>query len=244
MVLLNYTAGTPPPRSSGTVRANPSEMANLAFRGEQAKISGVGAFGRGVSAASDVAFKATMQRQALDDSIEYGNATQRVLADLREAEDAADRLDVSIDMPLKDDPKYLETLTAFSTEKRDALTLAGMNGISGNAGEYTKGFSRPENQAKFENWFNNMRGTFEYSLKSRYGQKLNDYQVGELKKLSSDAAMNGDVETANQYIDLMDARELITHEAAVKYKADNKDVADESITSQMAQAIINLQPVM
>ncbi len=239
MKLPIYTATAPPARGSGLAWAQ--DIGSLTASSNQALYSGLGAFGRGLNVAADTAFRATLQRQAIDDDIEFGSATQRVLSDVRQAADAASRLDVSIDMPLPDDPKYSETLTAFSTEKRDNLISEALKDIEKNKGKYTKGFHRPENQAKFEQWFEDRYGAFEYQLKSMYGRKLDDYQRGELSRLSEDAAKNGDVETANKYVGLMDAHELVTHEKAEALKKDNEIIAQTNTLYDESKLILDVE---
>ncbi|GAF91422.1 unnamed protein product, partial [marine sediment metagenome] len=117
MKLPRYTAQTPPPRISGVARA--TNIGALTQTSEQAKWSGVGAFGRGLSFAGQMAFQARQNRQALDDTIEWGTATSRVKDRFRLAGDAAERMDVSMDMLESDDPNYLKTLASFSTIKKD-----------------------------------------------------------------------------------------------------------------------------
>jgi hypothetical protein len=58
-----------------------------------------------------------------------------------------------------------------------------------------------------------------------------------MDKLRETAAQNGDLETADRYTELMDKFELITPQKAEALKKNNKDVVDRSVTTQMANAI-------
>ena len=122
-----FTATTPPPRISGAVRA--TNIGALTRTSEQAELRGIGAFGRGLQQVAGIAFQAAQNRQAIDDTIEWGTATSRVKDRFRLAEDAAERMDVSLDMPLPDDPDYLKTLQSFSTDARDKFLTDALKDI-------------------------------------------------------------------------------------------------------------------
>jgi len=231
-----FTASTPPPRSSGLARAQ--NIGALTQSSEQAKWSGVGAFGRGMSYASQLSFQASQHRQALDDDIEWGTATTRVKDKFRLAGEAAERLDVSMDMPLPDDPDYLKTLSSFSTTKRDQFLTESLKDIEKDVGKLSRGFSNPKNRVQFENWYNDNYRKLASGVQLMFNKKLDSYQRSEISRLSETAAENGDLATADHYVELMDKRELITPERAEVLKQNNKVIADTNTTYKNAQAIM------
>ncbi|MHC4635809.1 MAG: hypothetical protein ACYSYU_11470 [Planctomycetota bacterium] len=174
-----FTAGTPPPRTSGAVRAQDTDIQ----AGRQAELRGIGAFGRGLTQAAGLAFQASQNRQAIDDTIEWGTATSRVKNRFNLAADAAQRLDVTVDMPLPDDPDYLKTLASFSEDKRNQLTNDALKDIEGDVSKISTGFKSKENRAKFDNWYTDNYNNLANSVGRMYGAKLDNYQRTEMDKL-------------------------------------------------------------
>lgn len=237
-VFPGFTATTAPPRISGAARA--TNIGALTRTSAQARFSGLGAFGRGISAVGDIAFRASQNRQAIDDTIEWGTATSRTKDRFRLAEAAAERMDVSLDMPLPDDPDYLKTLQSFSTDARDNFLAEALKDIEGDVNKINTGFKSEKNKAQFTNWYNDNYGNMANRVRAMYDRKLDSYQRSEMDRLRETAAKNGDLETADKFTVLMDKYELITPERAEALKKNNKIISDMSITTQMAQAIMQV----
>jgi len=241
MKLPRYSAQTPPPRSSGLVTASGSDISALVRSSDIARWQSVGTFGQALGFAGELTLRAYQNRQAIDDTIEWGTATSRVKDRFRLAADAAERMDVSMDMPDPDDPNYLKTLTSFSTIKRDQLLKEALKDIEKDVGRLSQGFSNPKIKAQFENWYNDNYGNLADGVRSMYTKKLDSYQRAKMSKLSQNAAENGDIETADHFVELMDKYELITPEQAEALKKNNKVIADKSITYRSAQAIMAIK---
>lgn len=225
MKLPRYTA-TQPAQGSGAVRAG--NISALTKNSDQALYSGLGAFGRGLAAAGELAFKATMKRQSLDDKIESGRATQMIKELHRTKVDEAALYDASSDMPMPDDPDYLKTVTTFNVNKRDELTVAAQKEFLEKTNTIYGSIKSPRVKAEIGEWIQNNVSNFGEVIRKKYGEKLNDYQYAELEKLAFDSAKNGDLDTANQYVDLMDEYELVTREKANDLK--------QAVLLQMAES--------
>jgi len=240
MKLPRYTAGVSPPRESGLARA--TDIGALTRTGEVAELRGLGAMGAALQQVSGVLFKIQQDRRTLDNSIELGRASQRVKSRYKQAVDEAAAYDVTMDMPMPNDPFYLETLTSLSTKKRDELIKKSLRDTEGDVRKIVQSISDSGTRKKFEAWYYGNYSRLTSAVESEYGAKLNDYQYGELEKLALDAAQNGDLEASNSYIDVMDRVELITHAKALALKRQMTDVVHKARIDDVyagALAILN-----
>lgn len=237
MKLPRHTARVPAAEPS-TARA--TDISALTRTSEAAKWRGVSAAAGALRRGAGTLFDIYQDRQAIDDSIEWGTATQRAQGRFRLATEEAKSFDVTMDMPLPDDPDYLKTLTSFSTAKRDELLANSLKSISKDVGELSSGFSSPENKARFENWYGANYTAFAETVRGVYAAKLDSYQRAELNKLRLDAIENKDVESADFFANIMDRYELVTPETAEKFKRENKELVEKNIYDEMKEDILNI----
>lgn len=225
--LPRVTATTPPPRETGLVRAQ--DIGALTRTGDAEVFQEIARFGGVLGDVAGLGAQAYMNRQQIDDEIEAGVASQKAKEIFRQKEDEVSQLDVSIDMPLPGDPKYLETLTTFSTTERDRFLQEAVKSIEKDATKLSSGFKSPRAKARFETWYNNNYADFVDSLRSKYDLKLHDYQIDQMSKLAESAARNGDMDTANKFIDMMDKHELITPTQATRRKKALAEFSKQSM---------------
>ena len=180
-----------------------------------------------------------IKRQALDDEIEFGEATKRTIEQFRQKADEAEKTDVTMDMPDPDDPEYLNTLTSFSTEKRDLLLRDALKDIEDNAQKLSRGFKGNRAKARFEEWYNNNLADLTDEIRKLYDKKLDSYQRTQLTSLAEAAADNGDMETAEDYIKRMDQYELVTPERAQQLIKSIKEEGQKVLQAQAITAIEN-----
>jgi len=227
MKLPRYTARVPPPRGADIVRA--ADIGSLTRTGEVSKWRGIGTAGGFLGRLSDRLLKVHQSRRALDSSIEVGEAGRRAEERFDQAFDAANRTNVTMDMPLPDDPDYLKTLSAFSVTKRDKLLAESLAGVDKDIEEILQGFSSSESKAAFTSWYNRNYPNFTERLRGIYGAKLDSYQRAELNKLRLSHTERGNIKDANAFVDIMDKYELITPERAEVLKRQNKEEVYETL---------------
>lgn len=244
MKLPNFTATTPPPKEpyvqeTGLVRA--TDIGALTQTGEQAKWGAVGqiggglkdvaSFGLGIHQAKQESIRrqkaALEKRRKLDDAIQFGNATQRISEIYSNKIYELENTDFKMDMPEPNSPDYDKVLVANSTAKRQKWLKESLAEIDERVKDVSTSFSTVETQEKFKTWYNGSMAQFVDSVRRTTGDKLDSFQRAELNKLWQDAAKNGNVETANDYIETMDKYELITPEKAAGYKQSALKLSEE-----------------
>lgn len=230
-----YTASTPP-TGSGAVRA--TNIGALTRTGEQAKWSGVGAFGRGFDFAGQLAFRASQHRRALDDEIEGGTAMQKILGIADLIKKTAENYNPTLDEVMPDNPDYLKIGPTFHTDKRDELVEGWYKDFDKDANKVLNSIRSPKVRANLESWLLKNTPRLKNGTREAAGRVLQDFHVTEIDKLRVAAAENGDIEKADYYAGVMDEQNLISHRAAEAFKKNNKVIADTSITTMMAQAIM------
>lgn len=237
MKLPRYTATTPPPRSSGQVRAE--NIGALVRSSDIEKWKAVEGIGQAFQYGSELSFQASQKRQALDDEIEAGKVTQKVLDKFSLARDAASRFDATADQPLPGDPNFDKVITTFDTTRRDLVTQDLLKGVDKDASNIFSGIKSPRVKARLVNWYNASYRNEADGIRKVVRGKLDEYQTTEITKLMESAAKNGNTKTADYYASLMDQNELITHERAEAYKKENKVIADTSMVTAAAQLILD-----
>lgn len=233
---IRYTATTPPPRSSGIAPA--TNIGALTRTSEQAKWSGTGAFGRGLGFAGRLAFQAQQNRQALDDEIEGGIFSQKAqeLFNLGDKEAAA--YDFTNNMPQLGDEDYYTTIENYSTEIRDKATADNIGGTTKKIEELISNIKSPRVKEKAGIWLSKNIEQKSDVIRHTYAVGHENWQTTQMTKLMEAAAENGNIVEADRIAGKLDEYNLITPQRAEVLKKNNKIIADTSITTQMAQAIM------
>jgi len=241
MKLPRFTASTVP-RGSGLARAQ--DISSLTRTGEQAVWQSVADLGQAGMKTGNLAADAYIKRQALDDEIEFGEATKRTVEIFREKAYEAEKTDVTMDMPDPDDPDYMNTLTSFSATKRDKLLQDALKDIEDNATRLNRGFKGKRAKARFERWYNANYADFTDEVRKIYDKKLDSYQRTQLTSLAEAAASNGDMETAEYYVAIMDKYELVTPERAQQLikniKAEGQKIIEEQAITTLENDMVNI----
>lgn len=229
MKLPRHTASGPV-RETGLVRAQ--DIGSLTNVGD-AEFRAIEQAGRAIGAVSDMGVRALQSRQALDDTIESGKATQRVQESWNEAEESVDNFNPAHDLPLPGDPKYLETLTTFGTTERDAFLQSSLKDIEKDAKKIFSGISNPGTKARLEKQYNDFYAGRTVNLKDKLNKVLSDYQIDEMGKLARAAAVNGDMETSDFYVNMMADHGLITNVKATSLKASFNELSIRSQATEL-----------
>lgn len=227
MKLPRYTAETPPSREPGLARA--TDIGALTRTGDIAVWRGVQQVGQALQYGSQLGFDAYMKRKALDDDIRWGEGTQKTEESVNELEEAADTYDYKVDEPEPGSPDYLKSPLQLSVEKRDKLINDALSDYDKRTKEIELSFPTQEGKERYRLWAAKRRLMAEKSLKHLYGEKHGEYQTDRLDKLWQAAARNGDIETANSYIDKMDENELITPAQATLRKEQVGEIANQRL---------------
>ncbi len=234
MKLPKYIASTAV-RETGLVRAQ--DIGALTNVGA-AEFQAIEQAGRAIGHISDLGARAYMNRQALDDIIESGVATQRVQESWNKAEESVRNFNPAHDMPLPDAPKYLETLTTFGTKERDAFLQSLLEDIEKDATKIFKGVRSAKTKAQLVGQYNEFYADRAKDLKGELNKILNDYQIDEMSKLARAAALNADAATANLYIERMVKHGLITNVTASKLKTNLMKEFFQNSAARNAEATI------
>ena len=234
MKLPRYIAKTPPPRSSGIARAQ--DIGALTRTGEAAAWKGISQVGGALQQSAGIGYQAYMHRQEIDDIIESGIATQRTQDSWNKANKTVSILKPIQDMPDPDDSDYLKTLRTFGKDKSDALLQDLLKDVEQDATKVFSGIRNPKTKAKLVNQYNDNYTNQVEVLKHNVNAKLNDYQLSEMNKLATAAAQNGNVDTANYYVDKMAEHGLITYVKATKLKGDNYKISVEETVAGLYRA--------
>jgi len=235
--LPRFLARTPPPRSAGIARADVSAVTDVGI----AEFEAIAGLGRAIGRGADIASQAYQHRRDLDDIIESGKATQRVQESWNKVEEEVDNFNPQHDQPLPDDPNYLKTLTTFGTVERDQYLANQLEEVEKDATKIFSGIRSPKTKAKLISQYNELYADRVKSLKGELNKKLYDYQIDEMSKLAEAAALNGNIEISNFYVDKMAEHGLIKKTAATKLKKDYlalfKGIAIENIKPGLVTAI-------
>jgi len=221
-------------RETGLVRAQ--DIGALTNVGD-AEFRAIAQAGAAIGAVSDLGFRAFMSRQAIDDEIESGKATQRVQESWNNVDNTITNLVPDIDMPLPGDPDYNKTLVTLSKAKIDKMLPELLGDVEKDAKEIFGSVVNPKLKAQLIAQYNDQYADNVKRVKGALNAKLNDYQLGEINKLATAAARNGNADIANHYIDIADKHGLITHTKAVALKDDFTKLAKKSITDSLTDAV-------
>ncbi len=213
-------------RETGLVRA--TDIGALTNVGD-AEFRAIEQVGRAVGKASGLAHRALMSRQAIDDTIESGKATQRVQESWNKVDSTVTNLVPDLDMPLPDDPNYNKTLTTLSKAKIDKMLPDLLGDVEKDAKKVFGSITNPRVKAALINQYNDQYADNVKRIKGSLNAKLNDYQLAEINKLSSAAAQTGNMDVANHYVDVAVKHGLITNVRAVSLKAAYEKVAKKSL---------------
>lgn len=236
MKLSRYTAQTPPPRSSGLIRA--TDIGALTQTGEQAKWSGVGAFGRGLEFAGRLAFQARQHRQALDDDVESGLFSQKSEERINLGLDEVTNFDWNTNMPQPGSEDYYERLETYNIDERDAYGKAIYGGIAEDIEKQIASIKSPRVKAAKEKWWLENQGDIWNKVRHVNALNHEDWVRTQMTKMAETAYKNGDIEKGDLWNDRMDEHNLITSQSSEKAKKNGKIIADTSITTQFAQVIM------
>lgn len=234
MRLPRYTAETPPPREPGLARA--TDIGALTQTGDIEVWRGISRLGQSMEYVARLGGAAYLQRKALDDDIRWGEGTLKTEEGVNELEKAADSYDYKVDEPLPDSPDYLKSPLQLSVEKRDSLINDALSEYDKKTKEIEQSFPTREGRERYKIWAAKRRLVAEKSLIHLYGLKHDEYQRDRLDELWKAAARNGDIETANSYIDKMDENELITPAQATFRKNKVKEIANQSLLDDIHEA--------
>jgi len=236
MKFPGYTATTPPPRISGAARA--TNITALVRTSDIEKWQAVGAIGQALQFAGGLAFQAQQHRQALDNEIEAGIFTQKAqeLFNLGDKEAAA--YDFTNNMPQLGDEDYYTTVENYSTDIRDKTTADTIGRTTEKLQKLINSIKSPRVREKAEIWLSKNIEQKSDAIRHTYAVGHENWQITQMTKMMETAAENGDIETADRLARKMDEFNLITPQRAEALKKNNKIIADTSITTQFAQAIM------
>lgn len=231
MKLPRYTATTPPPRGSGLARAG--DIGALTRTGEGAKLRSIAAIGQTLGGIGKLLFSARQKRKSLDDSLQWGRATQKTNEVAYNLEKVVRETDYKGDELLSGDPDYLSSQLELFVKKKDKKIIEKLAEFDNQTGEIAQSFLDQDEKDKYENWQAERRLLFEKSITSAYNEQHGSYARAGFEELMLAAAKNGNLETANSYAEVMDKYNLITPEKSLDYKQQNESIASAVIKQQL-----------
>ena len=215
MAKLPRVTATTAARGSGAVRADVSAMTQ--------DTQALAQMGRAIGQTSDLMFKVKDRNLELDANIQYGIVTKNVDAFIADQEQRMSETEVSsydqreqiLNDYRKEFDSFLNEQMGSVDSKRAKKRLEqwkDMNTVEINGQQRFIPFQR---------------------VRSKGILRLKEYQTGSLIELANAAAKNGDIDTANEYLDEIDKSELKSKEWIVREKERIKSVHEQSVENMI-----------
>ncbi len=227
MKLPRALASTPPP-STGLVRADPRALTDTGDAG----FGALSRLGGAISNVAGMGFDALMKRKALDNQAAAGRANARSVDSLNEMTNAIKGLDISQNMVFPDTPKEY-----YSGETGDLIELPTEDVIKFREEQIAKHNGRLETLSKamgFKGeaarlaWLEGKKNSDRETITKVSNKAQNDFQTKLYLGNAENAATNGDIETANEWIEIAERSGLVGAKKAAKERKDNSVIAVES----------------
>ncbi len=209
MRLPTFRASTAPPRETGLVRADPRALTNTG----DAEFRAIAGAGRAIQDVGGLAGDAAIKRKNLDNEAAAGRADARSGDALKEATDAVNGMDLSLNSVLPDDPKKYysgETgdLLEFPTEdtiknREEAIAI-----YNGRINTLSKAMGFRGEKARMA-WKAGKENFGREHITKAYNAKQTEYQTELFLGNARNAAANGDMEVSEQWIKLAEDNGLI-----------------------------------
>jgi hypothetical protein len=210
---LPRAIATIPPGQTGSVRAR--DIGALTDVGD-AEFRAIQQAGGAIQKTADVAFQAWENRRALDDQQKIGEINQKAeesdILGIREV----GLTDLSAIRPLPDSPDYFngskildsqmwaKDIESIQSEHKKRIT------------SLASGIKDPDTRQR---WITKQLSRSNIGKIAR--AKYDEYQKGVYLENAKTAAGNGDMETADQWIDIAEKHLLLTHKEAMAAKENN-----------------------
>jgi len=218
MKLPRYTAKTPPPRETGLVRAQ--DIGALTRTGGQ-EFEAMQQMGGAMQKAAGLGFQAYMNRQALDDHATMGEISKRATDASVEATNAVTMFDPSVGDALPNDPKnYYDgtKVNRFDNPQKEAFINTTYKDYEAKILNLAKGIKNPKTR---QAWINSQLPEAYERITVAANAKLQEYQEQLILSNAKTAASNGDMETANEWIDIAEKHGLIGPKRAAAERENN-----------------------
>jgi len=224
--LPKYIATTPPPRETGLARAQDIGALTRTGGAEYEAIAGAG---KAIQQTANIGTQIYMNRQALDDQVTMGKISTRAIDAIAEATNAIGMFDPSIGDALPDDPKnYYDgtKVNRFDSPQKEAFINTTYKDDEAKILNLAKGIKNPKTR---QAWINSQLPEAYKRITAAANAKLNDYQEEIILGNAKTAASNGDVETANKWIEIAEKRGLIGPKKAAAWNKMCNKVRNEAL---------------
>jgi hypothetical protein len=216
MKLPRATAVTPPPRSAGLARADVGAQApRIPDTGE---LQALAQLGGAIGDVGEMGVQAFKDRQALDDQQKLGEIGVKSQEAQSQGVNEIGLIDMKESRPLPDNPDYYK-----GDKIPDSATWAKSNEdvYSRYKKKITDLSLAIKNPKTRQEWIAQqlISGGRNFGRVSR--AKYNEYQETTILEYARTAARNGDIETANQWVDIAEKHGLIGAKKAVEAREDN-----------------------
>jgi len=215
MKLPRYTATIAPPKETGLVRAQDTGALTDVGSAEFRAIEGAG---RAIQQTAGIGFQVYMDRQALDDLQKMGEISIKAQESEKLGIDEIGLIDIQESRPLPNDPDYYK-----GDKIPDSISWAKSNEkVFADHKKRILDLATPiKNPKTRQKWINSqlIRGADSFGRVSR--AKYDEYQQATFLGYAKDAASNGDIETANKWIDIAEKYGLIGPKKAAAERDKN-----------------------
>ncbi len=229
MKLPRFTATTPPPRGAGLARAQDIG----ALTAGTPEFDAIAGAGRALQGAAKDIFQARQNRIALDDQALAGEADKRAFDAIRTGLDTYAEWDVTDN---NKDPRDIKNyydgtkITNIDVTKKNEFLSANNKDYAAKIQSLAKGF---KSEKTAQNFINRWGVTANKAFSEAGNAKHNEYQEQLFLSNAKGAAANGDgdMETANEWIDIAEKHGLIGPKKAASEKEKNQELSIKSQAS-------------
>lgn len=221
-------------RETGLVRAQ--DIGALTNVGD-AEFRAIQQAGAAIGAVSDLGTRAFMSRQALDDKIATTEANMRAQDAATEGIGAISAYDVKVGQPLPDNIKEYyngDKVNPFSTVNKDRLYVGTFNDYKAKILNLSKAIKNPRRR---ELWTAQTIAAGSVSFKQASNAKHQEHQETTILGYAMTAASNGDMELANQWIDLAEETGLIGPKRAAIERNKAADTKGSALVNMVHAAV-------
>ena len=229
MKLPRAIATTPPPREIGAVRADPRALTDVG----DAEFRALQQAGGALQSAAGQAFKASQNRKALDDQAFAGEADKRAFDAMKTGLDTYAEWNVTDN---NKDPRDIKNyydgtkITSIDITKKNEFTAANNKDYMAKVQSLAKGFkSEKTAQAFINRWGVNANTAFTEAGNSKH----NEYHEQLFLENAKAAATNGDIELANEWIDIAEKHGLIGSKKAASEREKNLKLSVETTVKNL-----------
>lgn len=235
MRLPRFTAKTGPPTETGLARAQ--DIGALTRTGGQ-EFAALAQLGGAMQRTAGLGFQAYMQRQALDDQVTMGEISKRAVDANTEAENTIDLFDPSVGSALPDNPKeYYDgtKINRFDNPQKEKFRNSTYKKYETKILSLAKGIKNPKTR---QAWINSQLPNAYERFTAATNLKHQEYQEDLILGNAENAARNGDIGLAKEWVEIASKYGLIERSVATKLKKAYEKMAIRAVIWGEATAVV------